>query len=689
MYAQNPDSLQPSGRETIGIQLEHLEDEIDAGTDISELSDDLEYFLEHPLNLNTATKSDLQRLGILTDTQIKNLVDYRVKYGCFNSIYELKSIDGMGRNSIEAIMPFVVTEPQDKTPSNPIRLFSGKHDLLLRFQRKLVSTAGYVMPVDSLQPLKAGSFYLGDPNRYYIRYTYKLPNKLSLGFLAEKDPGEAFFRWPTGLNDSLRNMLPRQGGFDFYSFHLGIENLGVIKSLVIGDFHLRFGQGLTIWTGLSFSGNTSPAGIKRYARGISPNTSVNEGLFMRGAAIAVQWKKTVLNLFYSRKNTDANIINSDADISPAVSSLPTGGYHRSVNELLDKNTLVTQHFGGHINFSFERFRLGASAYKSIFNMALDPGDGASRLYQHRGKENIAAGLDFDILFRKTNIFGEIACSINGGWAGLAGLTHTTANGSIFSVVYREYNKQYQNLLANASGKRDGNTNERGINMAIEVPLFRSFILLASADHHTYPWLTSRTINTYRGQDYLLSMAYRASRNAELSFRFKYTHAEQKSSDDVQWFDGLEMLDKYNLQFVARYLVSPSFSFKSQAGYALLKGAMTGAGSSGSLLLQDVYFHPALVPVKLTFRYALFNTDDYQSRLYAYEHDVLYASSMPAYYGIGFRYYFLIKYSPAAWVDAWLRFSMTHYTDRDMIGSGADEIAGNKVPEIKVQLRLKL
>jgi hypothetical protein len=89
------------------------------------------------------------------------------------------------------------------------------------------------------------------------------------------------------------------------------------------------------------------------------------------------------------------------------------------------------------------------------------------------------------------------------------------------------------------------------------------------------------------------------------------------------------------------------------------------------------------------RYALFYTDDYSSRLFAYEHDVLYAASMPAYYGKGFRVYVLARYSPLHWLDTWFRFSLTTYSDRNTISSGPDEIIGNKLPEVKFQLRFKL
>ena len=136
-------------------------------------------------------------------------------------------------------------------------------------------------------------------------------------------------------------------------------------------------------------------------------------------------------------------------------------------------------------------------------------------------------------------------------------------------------------------------------------------------------------------------------------------------------------------------MSANYSMKIQAGYNIFQASEESVRSVGSLLLLDMYYHPESVPLKLTFRYALFHTDDYRSRLYAYENDVLYSSSMPAYYGKGFRFYLLMKYSPVHWLNIWFRFSMTCFTDRNTISSGPEKIKGNKLPEIKIQLRIKL
>ena len=433
LFAQQPDSVLLTGREIISKQLEHLEEESEAGIDFSELTAGLDYFLENPLNLNEADKSELKKLVFLTDIQIKNLIDYRNKYGIFYSIYELKAIEGLGRNTLEKIMPFVVVKPVVKKSFKPRRLLRGKHELILRYQRKLGTAAGYRVPSDSLQIDKSGSFYLGDPNRYYLRYRYKLYNKISIGFLAEKDPGELFFNVPSYLAPSIKEHLDRPAGFDFYSFHLGLEYLGLIRKVIVGDYHVRYGQGLVLWSGLSFSGGSDPSTLKRYAPGISPNTSVNEGLFMRGGALSMAWKRLEFSIFYSRRKTDANIVFRDS--KEEASSLPSGGYHRTLNELQDKNVMQQQHYGGHITYSHEHFRLGMTAFKTVFDIDLVRDNIPSNMFRFRGRENLNAGIDFDILLKRTNLFSELAYSINGGWAILTGLTHNTDNGSIITILW--------------------------------------------------------------------------------------------------------------------------------------------------------------------------------------------------------------------------------------------------------------
>ena len=65
-------------------------------------------------------------------------------------------------------------------------------------------------------------------------------------------------------------------------------------------------------------------------------------------------------------------------------------------------------------------------------------------------------------------------------------------------------------------------------------------------------------------------------------------------------------------------------------------------------------------------------------------DILY----PAYYGKGKKIYLLLKYNIIKNTDLWIKLAETTYNDRDVIRTGWEEIQGNKLTELKVQLRYK-
>jgi hypothetical protein len=105
------------------------------------------------------------------------------------------------------------------------------------------------------------------------------------------------------------------------------------------------------------------------------------------------------------------------------------------------------------------------------------------------------------------------------------------------------------------------------------------------------------------------------------------------------------------------------------------------------LIQDVTFQKN--KFTLNARYALFDTDDYDNRLYAFEKDVWLAFSFPAYYGVGVRSYVLVQYSISPAVVLWLRWARTSYSNTDSIGSGSETIIGNTRNDLKFQARIRL
>jgi len=688
LSAQRPDSLQEAGRAMIRQQYEFLEADMDEPYTLDDLTADLEYYLEQPLNLNAAEREELRQLVFLNDVQIRNLLDYRKKYGQFYTIYELKEIEGFGRNTIEKIAPFVMLAPYQRSRITASSLLHGRHELVLRYRRRLTSAAGYRIPDDSLQLAgNTGSFYLGDPNSYYLRYAYKVRNKLSLGFLAGKDPGEPFFGMARGVSPTLAGHVEMPAGFDHYSFHACLENTGIIRTLVAGDFRAQFGQGLTLWTGMSYSGGSDPSALKRYAPGIRPGTSSSEGNTLRGAAATLQWRRIDISAFYSRNMIDANISSGDGTgMGAVVTSMPEGGYHRTISELSKRKVLLREVYGANLLLNLDRLRTGITLACNAFGLPVYGGDEPANVYAFSGDRTLAAGISYDLLLKKTNLFGEFSMSRNGGWALLNGITHTTASGSVFGMLVREYRPAYQNPMAGAAGRRDNNANDRGVKMMAEVPLPKKISLQWSTELYSHPWLTYRMVNAGRGSEHILKLLYRPGAAGELSLRYRFRSDQQKSSSNRSWIDSLLTRSRHELKGAARFPVSASLSLGCQAAWNLQKSDKKK--NSGSLLHIDMHYHPLSIPLKWTFRYALFHTTDYNNRIYAYENDLLYASSMPAYYGKGTRVYAMVWYGLSQHFDIWLKFSLTCYTDRDVTGSGTEEAPGNMVPETKVQLRFK-
>jgi hypothetical protein len=108
--------------------------------------------------------------------------------------------------------------------------------------------------------------------------------------------------------------------------------------------------------------------------------------------------------------------------------------------------------------------------------------------------------------------------------------------------------------------------------------------------------------------------------------------------------------------------------------------------SGFLTFMDLIFKPMMENYSGVLRLQYFETDSYDSRIYAYENDVLYSYSIPAFADKGFRYYLTVNYDLNKKISLWLRWAQTIYRNRNFIGSGLDEIEGNKRSELKLQAR---
>ena len=675
--AQQP-QLDLKQRETIISRIENIAERSERELDYSDLLDGLYFYLEHPLNINYARFDDFKQLLFLSDFQINKIIEYRNTYGDFLSVNELQAIEGLDPETINLLLPFITVSSSKPSYSlKPKNIFKyGRNNLFIRWGRVLQEQKGYQHLPDSLKGIKPNSFYLGTPDKLYFRYGFNYNNRVRFGLLGDKDPGEGFF------NSSQPN------GFDFYSAYGWIADLGVVKKIVVGDFHAEFGQGLTLWTGLAFGKSPDAVNIKRNARGIRPNTSVNENLFLRGGAATIELGKFEFTGFYSHKKIDANAVlvdTSDRQID-FVTSLQQSGYHRINSELANKNVLGETLLGGHVEYRNNFLRIGATGFQTNFAAPLENDGQQYKKFYFSGKENLNYGLDATLLVGKFNFFGEFSMSQNGGTAYLAGMQAALSPRVYLSLLYRNYGTDFQNLYGMAFGESGHNRNETGFYSGILLRLHKRWTFTGYADLFAFPWLKYRVDAPSKGHEYLAQLNYQVQRDVEAYLRFRSERKSINAADETV-VPKIDETLRQSFRLHVSYAVLQFIILKNRLEIMRFKVG-DHPFDYGFLLYQDVLIRPPQKPFDVSFRYAVFDTDTYDERIYAYENDVLYAFSIPAYYYRGSRFYVMLKYKVSRWLDLWLRIANTRYDNRRTIGSGLDEIDGNNRTDVKIQARLK-
>ena len=672
-------------------QIERLAEDGEEDTDYEELLENYIFFSENPINLNSDDIVQLLELRLINVFQYEELKNYRRFYGDFLFLGELEMVEGFDAQTLDIIAPIVYIgkdNSRDKVTLSKMARF-GKHQVLGRYEQILERQQGYEPISDSALLARPSSHFLGGPQRYQLKYTYNYRNKIRAGFVLEKDPGEMFFT--DRVSDTIRALLGNKyhRGFDFVGFHLYAKDLGIVKAAVLGDYQLSFGQGLTMWSGMSFGKAVAGSSVMKQGRGISPKSSASEYAFMRGAAVTLGKGAFSGTLFYSNRRIDANISLADTlDEAELVSSLQETGYHRTISELQDRNAIRQQVMGGHLAFGIPHLELGYTLHHTWLSAELQLKPSNYNQYYFQGKQITNQGLDFKYANGNFAFFGEGSMSFNKAFAGLVGMTIKPAGYLNFTLLYRNYGKAYQNLFSNAFGEGSRNQGQRGVYLGVEVAPAPYWNLQVYADQFQFTWLTSQVNAPSWGHDYYLRISHSFNKrtNAYLQLRSK---TKMKNSTDAMAFGHYPIFyTKNSVRFNINYGLRNGIAFSNKAEYAHYRND-DGSNSQGFFLCQDIAYKPENKPYSLTFRYALFDTDDYDARVYAYENDVLHSFSVPAFYGKGMRVYLLGKMKILNALTLYARIGSTIYSDRDEISSGLTLIKSNHKTDLKVEAIWKL
>jgi Helix-hairpin-helix motif len=629
-------------------------------------------FIKNPVSLNDADVSDLNKLRILTPIQIQNFIMYRNLVGKLIDLYELQAVPGWDIVTIHKIRPYINVSTQVLvTVALKARLKKGEHIFLFRASQVAERSKGFL--IDSST---GTNFYFGSPQKILFRYRYSYKNLLQYGIVAEKDAGEQFFKGK------------QKQGFDFYSAHIFIRKIGLIKNLAIGDFTVNFGQGLTQWQSLAFKKSADVINVKREADVIRPYNSAGEINFHRGIGVTAEKKNWQFTVFGSYRKIDANFV---ADTSQSnddfISSLQTSGYHRTKSETDDKAIQQQLAIGTNFSYRIKGLHLGVNAVQYKFKLPLVKSADPYNKYALSGSSFGNYSFDYSYTFRNMHFFGEAAFSSSFSKAFINGLLISASSKVDLSLLYRNISKSYQTLYAYAFTEGTYPNNEKGLYAGISIRPNNAWRIDAYADFYKFPWLKYRIDAPSTGSDYMLQLNYKPSKQLEIYTRY---HAESKAinvNPARLTLSPVVQQPKKSWRTQVSYKISSSVTIRSRVELLWFdKGGI--ADEDGFLTYFDFLYKPTLKPFAASLRLQYFETKGYNSRIYAYENDVLYSFSIPVFYDKGYRYYLNINYDINKKIELWIKLAQTIYNDKTFIGSGLDEIKGNKKSEVKVQIMYK-
>lgn len=649
--------LEGQNSSTILLQenMEQLIIDGDAGNWEDEL-EELQYLMENPLNINIATRKDLEQFPFLSDLQIENILAHIYIYGEMQTIYELQLVDEMDKRTIELLLPYVCVKSADdenKFPSLKNIAKYGKSEILARLDIPFYKRKGYE------------DVYQGNNLYQSTRYQFRYGNYVQAGVSGEKDAGEPFLA------------RYNKQGYDHYSYYMVLNDLGRIKTLALGSYRLSFGQGLVLNSNFRLGKTFSLSGLQYRASGIRKHSSTDEYNYFKGVATTVNIVKNLdFSAFYSNRKLDGTIENGQ------LVSINETGLHRTTNEVERRESFILELAGGNLTYERNAKRVGVTALYYHMNRNYAPSLSKYAKYNMQGNNFYNASIDYRFRHHKWELIGEEAVGKH-GYATLNRLLYNFNPNYTLLLLHRYYSHDYWSMFGSTFGDSSSPQNENGWYLATEVSPIAHWRFFGSIDLFSHPWWKYRISKSSKGTDVMFQSTYTPREQLSFVFNYRYKRKER----DVSGTGGATTLPTYLHRARLRMnYKSGSWEWRSTVDFNQFQ-QLNYHPSRGYAFTQMMHYQSSNL-LQFTLQGTYFHTDDYDTRIYAYERGLLNTFYSPSFDGEGFRFTAHVRFDFGANLMFLAKLGQTLYLDRDEIGSGNELISSDRKTDLQLQLRIK-
>ncbi len=595
---------------------------------------------ENPIDINNETAERLKDIPFLNKTHIDTILTQRP----FKRKSQVRLL--LGDEVYQHIRTLIVIK---KT------LFFPQIAVTQRFRYSLVPNRGFSQKI-----------FLGTAYESLSRIRIKPSRYLSAGILIQKDSGESKY-------------------YDHFSGFFSWHPSSLPLKIILGNFYIQCAEGLLLAGPYSLP-KTAMAKSPHVYRSLSLKSYLSSNEYDGFWGASIRWgtdKGFKVGAFYSQIYRDA----IRKDNSTYILRLDRSGYHRTVPEMYNQNSVLENSMGAILHLPVLIFsQFGVAYIKTDFQpgfLHFQPEDRRRDFYKFQG-----SGIDNYSIFYSSRIgplqlHGEV---VPLSWNSLAQRhsfdLHIQRWG--FTFLWSHFPSQFQSpfgrsfsdsspfprsvqqLYMGISGKPVENLRLTGY-WYIEKELWRSYF-------QSLPQI--KKTGLFQSEYYLYP-------KIQMLLRYQCSSSSDNSPDLLSSVN--KVSHRYRLQVEKK--ISTQVRIRSRFEQSIINYSGIYPKKVGTNFFQNLYWVPQKY-LRIQLQFSSFNTVDYEARIYEYESDLPGVFSNFPLFGSGNKWYALLTVMPLKNLKIWLKYRKIYFDGVDHIGSGLSMIEGNTRQDVHFQIEYR-
>lgn len=590
--------------------------------DYEQLQTDLYTLHESPIDLNNTSDEELTQLYFLSPQQIDAILAYAYRHP-FESLYELRLIPELADYEIRDLLPFVYI---NRAALNSETINSINTDAL--YAKEIFAKAHHEL-LTRIDARNIEAYEGTDPIYTQFRYRFDFRRRVTFGVQLRRPAGGFARDLQYGAYLQLNDITPH------------------LHTLVAGNFQASFGQGLVLAPVFHAGKSMYVTSVGQQREGLRYYSSVDgEGLHGAGATLRWEWNKT-----------------TRLDVSALYSM-------RHANDSTWHHLL-----GANLTLRHKKLQVELTAIENLWSDSIHPYTNAKyNRHYFRGRNQAVIGASFRYNHGWFDAFGEIATAQNHqitndqspitkshwGFGTIIGSRFYPTNGISLLALYRYYSPYFDNALGYAFSETSRLGDENGGYLGFDITRLRNWRFIGYGD-----------IFYFSGYKYGLGDATRTlgyDAMAEIQYSWS-KHPSFQGGDGGRLSLRLRARQKGDATYSTRAQfdwAQGSWSLRTTAEANIIPSKLSTLNSQltyGYTIFQDISYSLPLREGRglgLRLRLQGFDAREWANRIYTYEHDVLYAYSIPAVYGLGGRAYLCLRWQIIPQLALYFRASETVY-----------------------------